>query len=101
MLATGTENCPVEEFKLYISKLNKNLDEFFQKPKGSAPADGPWFDAQVVGVKTLESKMKNISKQADLTELYTNHCIRATSISMLDEIGMEAHHIMTVSDHKS
>ena len=102
MLATGTENCPVEAFKLYKSKLNDKLDVFFQKPKRSTPTDdGPWFDAQVVGIKTLDNKMKNISEKAELSELYTNHCIRATSISMLDDVGMEARHIMTVSGHKS
>ncbi|XP_066925857.1 uncharacterized protein [Clytia hemisphaerica] len=75
MLATGTENCPVEAFKLYKSNLNDKLDVFFQKPKRSNPiGDGP---------------------------CYTNHCIRATSISMLDDVGMEARHIMTVSGHKS
>ena len=71
MLANGTENCPVKSFKLYVSKLDEKLDVFFQKPKRVTPDDGPWFDAQVLGVKNLENKMKNMSKEAALNELYT------------------------------
>lgn len=33
--------------------------------------------------------------------MYTNHCIRATCISVLDECGYEARHIIGLSGHKS
>lgn len=36
-----------------------------------------------------------------LSTLYTNHCIRATCITNLDQRGIEARHIMSVSGHKS
>ena len=45
--------------------------------------------------------MKNISVDAKLSIIYTNHCIRATSVSVLDECGIEARHIMSVSGHRS
>ena len=45
--------------------------------------------------------MKAISKQAKLSREYTNHSIRATSVTILDRCRFEARHIMCVSGHKS
>ena len=101
MMATGDSNCPVKSFKLYISKLNPKLETFFQRPKAVINEDGPWYDAQVVGVKTIGNWMKRISERASLSKVYTNHSIRATSITLLDKKGLEARHIMSVSGHKS
>ena len=45
--------------------------------------------------------MTSISKELKLSQKYTNHCIRATAVSLLDECNFEARHIMRVSGHKS
>ena len=45
--------------------------------------------------------MSNISKSAHLSKNYTNHCVRATCISVLSESGFEARHIFTISGHKN
>ena len=45
--------------------------------------------------------MKKLSETAGLSKGYTNHCIRATVISNLDNAGFEARHIRAVSGHKS
>ena len=45
--------------------------------------------------------MKQISIEAKLSIIYTNHCIRATSISILYSCGFEARHIMSISGHRS
>ena len=45
--------------------------------------------------------MKNISREANLSKEYTNHCIRATSVTVLDDSGFEARHIMSLSGHRS
>lgn len=45
--------------------------------------------------------MNEISEIANLSQKYTNHCIRATSISVLDSAGFEARHIMQISGHKN
>ena len=44
--------------------------------------------------------MSSISKELKLSQKYTNHCIRATAVSLLDESNFEARHIMRVSGHK-
>lgn len=48
---------------------------------------------------TLGDKMKRLSKKAKLSRIYTNHCWRATSITLLD--GYKARHVMVISGHKS
>ena len=53
----------------------------------------------MVGVNTFGSMMKNISIDADLGELYTNHCIRATSVTILGQSGFETRHIMSLRGH--
>ena len=101
ILETGEKYCPVASFLKYVSKLNPKLTVFFQRPKQYPALNGPWFDNQVLGVKTLDKMMKIISKEAGLSEIYTNHCIRATCITLLDSAGVEARHIMSISGHKS
>ena len=66
-----------------------------QRPKKQCDeTDAIWYDNQSVGVNTLGGKMKAISKQAKLSREYTNHSIRATSVTILDQCGFEARHIM-------
>ena len=101
ILATGMPNCPVYSFKQYILKLNPKINTLFQRPKPQTSAVGPWYDAQVLGIKSIAKMMKNISTDAGLTKVYTNHSIRATCITLLDSAGSEARHIMSVSGHKS
>ena len=45
--------------------------------------------------------MKGISKAAPLSQLYTNHSVRATSITLLSEAGMRNRHIMVISGHSN
>ena len=97
--ANSQPNCPVVSFKLYVSRLNPNIESFFQRPK-VCPASDVWYDAQVLGTKSLEQMMKKISKEANLSVMYTNHCIRATAISILDSHGFEVRHIMAISGHR-
>ena len=79
--------CPVKSFEKYISKLNPKVECLFQRPTKIAPDDGPWYDAQAIAINTREKFMQNISEDAKLSQIYTNHSIRATSITMLDGEG--------------
>lgn len=54
-----------------------------------------------LGKNILGQMMQRISKDADLSQVYSNHCITATCITLLDERGYEGRHIMTISKHKS
>lgn len=98
----GSINCPVISFKLYISKLNPKLKALFQRPNKKIPTDdSPWYDNMVVGERGLGDMMKVISKEAELSRVYTNHSIRATTISILNSNGVEGRDIVALSGHRS
>ena len=96
-------NCPVASLELYIKHLNPRNQFLFQRPKKDAKIgiDEICYDNMVVGERMLGEKMKTISREAKLSKIYTNHSIRATSVTILDSSGFEARHIMAVSGHKS
>jgi hypothetical protein len=54
-----------------------------------------------LGVHSIGGFMKQISKMAKLAHTYTNHSVRATHITILDEAGHEARHIMRTTGHKN
>lgn len=99
---SAADICPVETFLWYMSKLNPNLDDLWQRPKKIIKNPyKPWYDNAVQGRDPLNDTMKNLSKNAGLSQIYTNHCIRATVMEILDEDLHEARHIMAHSGHKS
>ncbi|CAH3036064.1 unnamed protein product, partial [Porites lobata] len=95
MFSTGMSNCPVKYFKKFLSVLNPNQTALFQKPKRNfLPSDEIWFENSPIGVNKLGDMMKEISLAASLSKVYTNHCVRSTTISALDEAGIPIHRIM-------
>ena len=96
--------CPVKTFELYLSKLNPSLSCLWQRPKvreSFSESDEVWYCNAPLGKNTLATLMSSISKEIQLSYQYTNHCIRETAVSLLDECNFEARHIMRVSGHKS
>ena len=74
----GDPKCPVESYKLYISKLNPSHNALFQRPKKNKnfnKSDQWWYDNVAVGANTLGAFMKTISKCASLSQEYTNHVL--------------------------
>lgn len=45
--------------------------------------------------------MKDISVAAGLSKIYTNYCIRATSITLWSNAGLTNRHIMSISGHRN
>ena len=82
--------------------MNPKNESLWQKPKRKVRGEDPvWYDNVPVGTHPLESFMRKLSESAGLSKMYTNHCIRATVITNLDNAGFEARHIRAVSGHKS
>ena len=79
--------------KLYVSKLNPSCPAFFQKPKAR-------FTTEDI-VNKLGDMMKIISKGANLSQVYTNHSVRASAITVLSDANVPDRHIMFVSGHSS
>ena len=102
MYATEGVWCPVASFEKYLQHLNPKNEFLFQRPKKEVSSDAVvWYDNMVVGERSLGDMMKRISKDANLSRIYTNHSIRATAVTILDKSGFEARHIMTVSGHRN
>jgi hypothetical protein len=45
--------------------------------------------------------MSEISKEFALSQVYTNHSLRATTVHVLDAANIAVRHIMSVTGHKS
>ena len=54
-----------------------------------------------LGHNTIGDLMPTISNKAALSKRYTNHCLRATAITILDDGNFASRHNMTVTGHKA
>ena len=86
--------------KLYLSKLHPDCIWLFQQCRTKTDS-GPWYKNEPLGVNTLGAMMKTISKAADLSQTYTNHCVRSTTITVLFNAGIEVQHIQSRTGHRS
>ena len=104
MYETGEpDSCPVASLRLYLSKLDPKNPCFFQhvSTRKSVMSEQYWYNGKRVGVNSIGALMRNISKDAKLSQIYTNHCIRATSVTVLANEGHEANDIIAISGHKN
>jgi len=98
----GSSMCQVASFTKYLSKFHPDNTALWQQPRDTYHcSDEVWYTKTPLGKNTLSSMMSNISKLSKLSMIYTNHSIRATAITEMDEAGIDTRHIMRVSGHKS
>ena len=62
--------------------------------------DRSWYKTSSIGVNTIGSFVKTMSKAAGLTGKYTNHSVRRTSVTNLLRAGVPPTLIQQVSGHK-
>lgn len=96
----------VEAIKRYLSKLHPDVDRLFQRAGVGAgccvsPAADVWYMKAPLGHTILGNMMRNLSEAAKLSTMYTNHCVRATTVTHLKEAGVEDRTICEVSGHKN
>ena len=82
----------------YLNHLNPELEILFQRPGGILQV---WFCNSPIGESTLENMMKTMSLAASIIPHLTNHCVRATSVTVLSDHNVEARHIKVVTGHQS
>ena len=97
---SGGKMCPVKTFEKYLSHLHPMENSLWQRPLEKVNT-GIWYYRAPLGEKTLGSMMVNISLKYKLSERYTNHSVRVTSLQLLDDNGVEGRHICKISGHKS
>lgn len=102
MYETDESNDGYKALRLYLSKTNPKCESLFQYPKRNwAPTDDVWYENRPVGINKLDSMMREISKEAGLSRIYTNHSVRATSITLMSNAGIPNRHIMAISGHRN
>ena len=88
--------------KVYLQKLNPHCEALFQYPKQAVTQeDQVWYTNKPLGVNRLAGMMKEISKLASLSRIYTNHSVRATAITLWSDAQVPSRHIMAISGHCS
>ena len=92
---------PVKAFEFYLSKLHPENKNLFSKSKKIFSRDDIWFTKEVIGKNTLVNMMKNISNKAGLSKVYTNHCVRASTVTHLYQAGVDAHQICSITKHEN
>ena len=94
----------VSAFKLLVSKLERNDNgktRLFQQIKKHATVQSPiWYNGKPLGKNALGNMMRNLSLKCSLSATYTNHSVRATTITEMCRKGVSASTIMGVSKHK-
>ncbi|VDI73208.1 Hypothetical predicted protein [Mytilus galloprovincialis] len=77
-------------------------DKLWQRPKDQFWEEEPsWYYNIPVGEKTLGNFMLYLSKKFNLSEIYTNHSIRATGATVLAKNSYCNAQIIAVTGHKS
>ena len=102
----NSKRCSVKALESFFKHLNPNRQALFQQPrevstKFQPQKDEAWYCNSPIGKSTLENMMKNMSISAGIAPHLTNHCVRATSVTVLSDHNIEARHIKTVTGHKS
>ena len=100
----GNPRCPVLAVKTYLSKRNKPCQALWQKPKNHkamkfSPAEDVWYCNSPLGKHKLENLLSEMSKKAGLATIYTSHCLRATSVTILKASGLENARVKSVTGH--
>lgn len=93
--------CPVAAIELYLRKLPESGEVLFPKPKSKWNDLEYYCEREVLGKNTLNDFMKTISREARLSKVYTNHCIRVSLVTWLKENDVPNDQIKAVTNQKS
>ncbi|XP_069459944.1 uncharacterized protein [Ambystoma mexicanum] len=100
----GSPSCPVAALKLYMSKMPAGAPCFYLQPRKltahQAANEKVWYTVRPLGKNALGNYMKTLSVKACLSKMYTNHCIRSTTVQLLSDAGLETREIMAVTGHR-
>ncbi len=96
-----------QTIKAYLSHRNPdNIDALFQRPKCPSAKFNPneatvWYEKSVLGHNLLDNMLRNMSERAGISPYYTNHSLRATTVTVLSCNNVETRKIKAVTGHRS
>ena len=102
-----SSRCPVEIFKLYLSKVPSSYTEsaLYLKPssKKQLSRGYPWFQNIPIGQNTLAKVVGRVTKNAALEGFFTNHSLRASCATVLynDDCNLPEQVIAEKTGHRS
>lgn len=102
----GSKRCPVQLIAKYLSHLNPESSNLFQKPRSACmsfnPAkDSVWYCSVPLGHNTVENMLRGMTTRAGIQPYLTNHSIRATTVTILSAANYECRHIKAITGHRS
>ncbi|XP_041090619.1 uncharacterized protein LOC121303856 isoform X1 [Polyodon spathula] len=100
----GNPMCPLKAYQLYTSKLHPARNSLWQKsnkPKYWGLGLDVWYEKANLSLPKLVRMMTDISRDAKLNRIYTNHCLKETAAVILSSHGVDRHHIMRITTHKN
>ncbi|KAL9950919.1 hypothetical protein ACROYT_G043491 [Oculina patagonica] len=98
----GSPMDPVASLKLMLAKLHPECVALFQTPLINFDKSGTcWYKNEPLGKNSLSQLMPKISKKAGLSQIYTAHCVRASTITSLHQAGVDAKQICAITKHKN
>lgn len=92
---------PDESHKNYLSHLNPKLDCLFPSVHEKLEALNLARIKSPLGVNILGWMLKLMSSRAGIQPHLSNHCLRATSVTVLSDNNCETRRIKSVTGYKS
>ena len=102
MYETSNGLNPVTAFEFYLSKVRPECDALFQTPNKNyarSPAEH-WYKNEPLGKNAIAKIMERLSVKAELSQRYTNHCVRASAVTHLFQRGVDTKKICSITKHK-
>ena len=100
----GSQFCPVKSLTQYLSRLNPDIAELFQRPVETANPPGKNWYSGVMGHNSILKMMSDISVDTKLSTVYTNICLKATITDLLEKQGFNTFsilHLQSKGKHSS
>ena len=97
------ERCVVRIIKTDIERCPKEslVNAFYLKPLQKYENRDIWFSTIPLGHNKLNSMVKTMMSEAGVKEYFTNHSLRATTVSKLSREGVDDKLIRGVTGHRS
>ena len=92
-------------FEFYLSKTHPDCKALFQTPNKATTKNinfasaRQWYRNEPLGKNNISKMMERIFIKAELSEPYTNHCIRASTVTSLFQRGVDARKICAITKH--